>query len=388
MTVLSPEDLYEQYREARRLIDMTKSGLSDDPSVYLDAALALAQASVSAAEVADLLAYALQFHEWTPERFVQSIFRLNLPELPRAEELALPGSLIRQLDENRFWTGSDSPPLDEELRKSALWSLFRLNESLHERWGELYDRFKWSKWADRVPMELHPPEPPDLSAAFAVYFRLPPDSKPGRSFVFQLRAFARNLPNAEVPTKRLTELRAEIQAVKRELAIPSNGLVRVANEALPERADAPNVAAREADQLTANTTLADVPRRRTNMTVEEANRKAMELAKLLKQDFFSLSERKQAKRIGCSWGTWRKTTFYKQAKKKGRRSQRAKGERAAGSPSVSSLTGNLEAAIGEGHRDEVLNQLIVEQEADHEPSPLDNDPPDGRPQKVRHRKRL
>jgi hypothetical protein len=53
-----------------------------------------------------------------------------------------------------------------------------------------------------------------------------------------------------------------------------------------------------------------------------------------------------------------------------------------------SLTDKLEAAIGEGKRDEVLNQLIAEQERDNEPSPLDPDPPDGQPIRVQFRKRL
>jgi hypothetical protein len=123
------------------------------------------------------------------------------------------------------------------------------------------------------------------------------------------------------------------------------------------------------------------------MTVEAANRKGMQLAKQYKQRFFAFSIRQQADLIGCSFGTWTKTPFYKQAKKR-RRHQRPAGKQGACSPSTASLTGNLEATVGKGERDEVLNQLIAEQEANQEPSPLDDDPPDDRPKRVRHRKRL
>jgi hypothetical protein len=41
----------------------------------------------------------------------------------------------------------------------------------------------------------------------------------------------------------------------------------------------------------------------------------------------------------------------------------------------------------EGNDDVELQRLIAEQEADAEPSPLDDDPPD-RPRKVRQHKRL
>jgi hypothetical protein len=125
-------------------------------------------------------------------------------------------------------------------------------------------------------------------------------------------------------------------------------------------------------------TLANTPSGpRPRMTVEEANRKATDLAKRLKKKFFTLSEREQAKRIGCSWATWKKTTFYQAAKKK--LPPRKKGSRKG----AVSLTDTLQAATGEGGRDEVLNQLIAEQEADGEPSPIDP-----RPRKVQSRKRL
>lgn len=123
--------------------------------------------------------------------------------------------------------------------------------------------------------------------------------------------------------------------------------------------------------------------KRRCMGVEEANRKAMELAKSMGEEFFLLSERKQAKRIGCSWQTWSHTEFYRTAKSK-RSPQQAKDKTAA--RKVVRLTGNLEGAIGEGNRNEVLEKLIAEQEADCEPSPLEDDPP-GQPRRVRCYKR-
>jgi hypothetical protein len=55
----------------------------------------------------------------------------------------------------------------------------------------------------------------------------------------------------------------------------------------------------------------------------------------------------------------------------------------AAAPKTVSFTPILEAVTGEGERDEVLNQLIAAQKADYEPSPLEDDPPESRPKKVR-----
>ncbi len=118
------------------------------------------------------------------------------------------------------------------------------------------------------------------------------------------------------------------------------------------------------------------------MTVEQANKRAMQLAKQMKEGFFSLSEREQARRIGCSWVTWGKTEFYAQAQKRRARQPRSPERKAT------SFTSHVEAVTGEGDRNEVLNQLIAEQEADSEPSPLEDDPPDSKPKKVRERKLL
>jgi hypothetical protein len=128
--------------------------------------------------------------------------------------------------------------------------------------------------------------------------------------------------------------------------------------------------------------------RKRRMTVEEANEKAMELAKRQKRAFLLLSEREQAKRIGCHWRTWRKTTFYRKARRlRARLVGQARQREVPGSPPVASLTTSVEAVTGEGDRNEVLEQLIAQQEADREPSPLEKDLPDS-PRKVRCRKRL
>jgi len=55
-------------------------------------------------------------------------------------------------------------------------------------------------------------------------------------------------------------------------------------------------------------------------------------------------------------------------------------------PKAVGLTDKVEATIGES--DPALEKLIEQQEADSEPSPLEADPPDGRPQRVRFRKQV
>jgi hypothetical protein len=127
-----------------------------------------------------------------------------------------------------------------------------------------------------------------------------------------------------------------------------------------------------------------VPRPR-RMTRTEANDKAKELAKKLKKAFFALSEREQAKRIGCHLKTWKKTPLYQEAKRK--KAKNKPPGNAPAAPGAVPFTATLEAAAVEGGRDEVLNQLIAEQEADSEPSPLEDDPPGWQPPKVRVHKR-
>ncbi len=116
------------------------------------------------------------------------------------------------------------------------------------------------------------------------------------------------------------------------------------------------------------------------MTREEANARAMELAKRLGQKFFLLSGREQARQIGCSWKTWERTALYQTVKAKAKRLQMRPSSRR----SAVSFTPGLESVTGEGEKDEVLNNLIAEQRADDEPRPLD----DSGPKKVRCRKRL
>ena len=73
--------------------------------------------------------------------------------------------------------------------------------------------------------------------------------------------------------------------------------------------------------------------------------------------FFKLSERAQAKEIGCHWGTWTRTEFFKTAE----RMRAPRAPKNPSSPKTVSLTHELEAVTGEGGRDEVLNRLVAEQ---------------------------
>jgi hypothetical protein len=109
------------------------------------------------------------------------------------------------------------------------------------------------------------------------------------------------------------------------------------------------------------------------MLVASANEKAMELAKQFGSAFFVLSEREQARRIGCSPRTWTKTPFYERAKQTGARmrAQHDRPGKGVGAPSTVSYTRELDAVTGDGERDEVLKKLAAEQEGDYEPSPLD-----------------
>src|SRR5262249_17854164 len=127
------------------------------------------------------------------------------------------------------------------------------------------------------------------------------------------------------------------------------------------------------------------------------------------------SERKQAKLIGCSWTTWRRTVLYAEARRKrNKQASQSTGTKNPGPRPAVNFTKTLEATVGVGQRDEVLNQLIQagpesaeqknrtwedlspqeqqalinEQEKDFEPSPLDQDLPGSPPKKVRTHKRL
>lgn len=126
------------------------------------------------------------------------------------------------------------------------------------------------------------------------------------------------------------------------------------------------------------------------MNVEQANQEAKRQAQKLGKGFFALSKRKQAELIGCHHLTWEKTEFYRMAVKQGKiKSAKMK------TPKVVSFTSGIEAATGEGDKDEVekrveqqeLARLIAEQKADKEVSPMEDDPP-GRERKIHFHKRL
>jgi hypothetical protein len=151
---------------------------------------------------------------------------------------------------------------------------------------------------------------------------------------------------------------------------------------------------------------------RRRMSAEEANEAAMRLVHEHGQVFFALSETEQARRIGCHLNTWRKTPLYKKAAK--RRERGKSNARSASQPARAavSFTSSIEATVGTGAPDDQMNRLIHEEEEqkkmkqdrqqhaqelqqaladyarDFEPSPLDEDPPDGRPKRVTHRKRV
>lgn len=123
----------------------------------------------------------------------------------------------------------------------------------------------------------------------------------------------------------------------------------------------------------------EVEKRRMSRT--EANEKAMELAKADPNFAKNPSPTRWAKEIGCSVGTVYNLSFFQVCQV---RSGQGRGR---GSPNVVGFTDKLESTTGEGNKHEVLDRLIAEQDADSEPSPLEDDPPDA-PQRVRHRKRL
>src|SRR5262249_45837368 len=103
--------------------------------------------------------------------------------------------------------------------------------------------------------------------------------------------------------------------------------------------------------------------KRSRMTVEEANQEALRVAARMKSAFFLLSEREQARQIGCHWQTWTKTELYKKAQqKRARLLKQASRADAPGSPPVVSFTSDLEAVTGEGQPNEILDQLIAEEQ--------------------------
>jgi hypothetical protein len=129
---------------------------------------------------------------------------------------------------------------------------------------------------------------------------------------------------------------------------------------------------------------------RQALSREAANAIAQNVAKELGEGFFSMSMRKQASLIGCHHRTWQQTELYKSAVKRGRITPPK-----PRAPRTVSLTKELEAVTGEGEKDETqkkaseqeLQRLLRAHTADHEPSPLSDDPP-GRQRRIHSRKRL
>lgn len=124
-------------------------------------------------------------------------------------------------------------------------------------------------------------------------------------------------------------------------------------------------------------------RKHRSMTAEEANRKAMELAK---EDrlFIQRSQREWADAIGCSVGLVSKLPFWEKTMQHSGRQRKGK----ATASKVVRLTDDLEAVMGEGGRNDVLEKLIAQQQADYERSPLEEDAPGSPPKKVRSYPRL
>jgi hypothetical protein len=129
----------------------------------------------------------------------------------------------------------------------------------------------------------------------------------------------------------------------------------------------------------------------SRMSVGEANTKARKLVKQYRRAFFAMSKNQQAELIGCHRRTWEKTQLYQSAVTKGLIAPPKPRV-----PKTITFTSELEAATGEGERDEIqkqaadeetLRRLMEEQAADYEPSSLKDDPP-GRQRKIHSRKRL
>jgi hypothetical protein len=116
------------------------------------------------------------------------------------------------------------------------------------------------------------------------------------------------------------------------------------------------------------------------MTKDEANATAMRLAEA-DRFFVHRPLREWAKAIGCSMGLVAKLPFWLTTMEQTGRSQKGR----VPLPKAVSLTSNLEAVVGDD--DAELRRLMDEQQADAEPSPLDDDPPNARPRRVRTRKR-
>lgn len=123
---------------------------------------------------------------------------------------------------------------------------------------------------------------------------------------------------------------------------------------------------------TPDLTQAVVTKRSKGMTVEKANEEGKKLSKKEGRNFWRMSKRAQAKRIGCSFDTWSKTNI---CKTKSEKYQEAHGHRSQSRKAVA-----LTEQVADEHqlkrhmetkRDQELNKLVKDQIRDREPSPFD-----------------
>jgi hypothetical protein len=124
-----------------------------------------------------------------------------------------------------------------------------------------------------------------------------------------------------------------------------------------------------------------------SITSEEANQTAMKLAKQdpaflngVVRDWAAAIRKATGKT--CSIATVKATRLWRETMKATGRG-RSKGK----APQAVSFTENLEAVTGSGRDQQILEDLIAEQEADNEPSPVDGDRPNPR-RKTKHYKRV
>ncbi len=114
------------------------------------------------------------------------------------------------------------------------------------------------------------------------------------------------------------------------------------------------------------------------MSKDDANKIAMRLAKT-DGSFVHKTQREWADAIGCSAGLITYLPFWREVAKETGRARRGK------APRVVSLTQKVLAVTADPHAE--LVRLVSEQEADAEPSPLETDPADRRPRKVKTSKK-
>jgi hypothetical protein len=97
------------------------------------------------------------------------------------------------------------------------------------------------------------------------------------------------------------------------------------------------------------------PERR--MSRNEAGREGRRLVEEMGEKFTRASKRRQANMIGCSFETWKNSRFFGELHEK-KSTKTTKGK----APAAISLTDPVEADLGQGSKDEILNGLIADQE--------------------------